>query len=87
MAPVKLNARPMKRDTEISTSSGKNRKPAAVRRTSFMVPAMFIAIGPQIVTVNKIFMVMTKPKHPENKSMALSPYISAAGSKNTCFKT
>jgi hypothetical protein len=84
---VKENPRPMNSETEISTSSGKKRNPAAVNRTSFMVPAMFMAIGPQRVTVSKMFMVMTKPMTPEIISIALRPYMPSAGFMNIYFKT
>jgi len=84
---VKEKPRPMNSETEISTSSGKKRNPAAVNRTSFMVPAIFIAIGPQRVTVSKMFIVMTKPMHPDIMSIALRPYIPSAGFMNIYFKT
>ena len=48
---------------------------------------MLIAIGPQRVTVNRMFMVMMKPKHPNKSKMALNPYYSSVnGNKKMSFK-
>lgn len=82
---MKENPRPTNREMERMISSGKNNIPAPVNTTSFIVPAIFIPIGPQRVIVNKIFIVITNPKQPETISIALSPYIPSAGSKNTYY--
>jgi hypothetical protein len=48
---------------------------------------MLIAIGPQRVTVNRMFIVMMKPKHPNKSKMALNPYYSSDnGKKKMSFK-
>jgi len=55
--------------------------PTKVRMRSLKVPVTLRAIGPQMITIRRTFMVMMNPNDPEIKSKAMSPVYGSAAVK------
>ena len=79
---MKLNVRPINTFV-VGITPSKSIKPAYVNPTSFNVPAIFKARGPQTVVVRVAEIVIKIPKVPDIKIRDIRPRSTVSGFKNT----
>ena len=84
IAPVKLKANPVN-TSGVAFASSKNAKPMYDKPTSLIIPAILIAMGPQIVTVNIDDKVIKMPEKPLNKTREARLGLRVVGFSKTSY--